>query len=232
MELVANASTATRVAVALGVISSGGNAAARDVLRSTCFSPHERSRATRTRVLFVVGSKQLPGCASLPASDAGAADLLALDSVGDCFAAVGGKIHAWYKFALSRFESAAWIAKAEDDGLVDLLALQKLLGTLRRAGGRSHRWYVGRFAWTSTCWPLRESGRRHCAAPLGPATSKPDALTRRDWDGCCTGCWGGQLRYNPGSASDRGWGGCAPQTETLDRWPPAPITWARRYARA
>ena len=222
MELVANASAA-RVAVALGVISSGGNAAARDVLRSTCFSPHERSRATRTRVLFVIGSKQLPGCASSPASDAGAADLLEIDSVGDCFAAVGGKIHAWYKFALSRFESAAWIAKAEDDGLVDLLALQKLLGTLRRAGGRSHRWYVGRFAWTSTCWPLRESGRRHCAAPLGPATSKPDAPTRRDWDGCCTGCWGGQLRYNPGSATDRGWGGCAPQTETLDRWPPAPL---------
>ena len=178
----ANASTTARVAVALGVISSGGNAAARDVLRSTCFAPAELRRATRTRVLFVVGSKQLPGCASSPASDAGAADLLALDSVGDCFAAVGGKIHAWYKFALSRFESAAWIAKAEDDGLVDLLALQKLLGTLRRAGGRSHRWYVGRFAWTSTCWPLRESGRRHCAAPLGPATSKPDAPTRRDWD--------------------------------------------------
>ena len=49
------------------------------------------------------------------------------------------------------------------------------------------------------------------------------APTRRDWGGCCTGCWGGQLRYDPGSATDRGWGGCAPQTETLDRWPPAPL---------
>ena len=87
MELT-QANASARVAVALGVISSGGNAAARDVLRSTCFSPAELRRATRTRVLFVVGSKQLPGCASSPASDAGAADLLEIDSVGDCFAAV------------------------------------------------------------------------------------------------------------------------------------------------
>ena len=162
-----------------------------------------------------------------PASDAGAADLLEIDSVGDCFAAVGGKIHAWYKFALSRFESAAWIAKAEDDGLVDLLALQKLLGTLRRAGGRSHRWYVGRFAWTSTCWPLRESGRRHCAAPLGPATSKPDAPTRRDWDGVLHRLLGRALRYaEPGSAFACSAGAGAAADRCRRRG-----AWARRAAR-
>ena len=203
-------------ALIVGIISDASSRKARSAIRATWLSPAALQMANRTLAMFVVGEPTL-GCSNtsedrLARELRSHSDLLRL-RVPDCLPHFGAKVHAWYRHAVRQWPRAQWLAKAEDDAMVDLSALQTLLFGLGRSRHKDP-WYVGRFGWTSRCWPLRVG----CPSELGKVGAPVrDQRTRAAWEGCCAGCWGGLL------ASDRSrtlqpWGGCTPQTETLDRW--------------
>jgi hypothetical protein len=163
------------VALVLGIMASPEHHVLREAIRKTWL----QRKPPSVKVRFVIGASRPVSCCQHCHKEARKFGDIAFVNTSDCSPVFASqKVHRWYKFAIQRFPTASFYAKAEDDSM---LHLSGIMGDLQAVSSRMAVDYYG----TGLQWIA------HCRTATSPLA--------HDWEpparSCARGCWLNRLRY-------------------------------------